>query len=336
MGHASLVARFDTVVAVMTKDEARECITGIHAHLNTARAEYVRLYEGRGWESLGYESWQACVQSEFGGSRTRVYELLNAALIDRELSAIADNSPIPEGQLRPLSVFVDMPRGPGAESRPVQIDGDAIRQTWDRAQAIAHDEGKPLVARHVTQAVEERTAPPPKPEPQPAPAPMAVHYSSATPEWYTPESVINRVVQTFGRIDLDPCSNAKGDAANVPAREHFTAADNGLLRPWWGKVYMNPPYGDEIGAWVARLLEQYTSETIDAAITLLPARVDTQWFAPLWDYPMCFVRGRLKFSGADNSAPFPSVVVYMGMDAPAFERAFHGLGRCGILMTTGE
>jgi len=193
----------------------------------------------------------------------------------------------------------------------------------------------------------EQPEPPPLPmgEPPEPPTPHAVHYSSATPEWYTPASIIDRVLAVFGHIDLDPCSNAHGDAANVPARFHYTKADDGLASSWamprWVdddgcesavvKVYMNPPYGTEIGPWIERLCDAYETGEITEAIALVPARVDTAWFQPLFAYALCFVRGRLKFVGADDSAPFPSVVVYLGPDVWLFRDVFGAIGRVGVL-----
>lgn len=154
---------------------------------------------------------------------------------------------------------------------------------------------------------------------------MRVMGSSESPEWYTPRHIIDRVVKVFGEIDLDPCSNSR-DTPNVPALNHFTAADDGLAREWFGRVYMNPPYGDEIPQWVDRLVQAYEGEEIAAAIALLPGRIDTNWFQPLWNYTLCVVKGRLRFSGAENSAPFPSVIVYMGLDVDGFMDAFEDIG----------
>jgi site-specific DNA-methyltransferase (adenine-specific) len=69
---------------------------------------------------------------------------------------------------------------------------------------------------------------------------------------------------------------------------------------------MNPPYGRDIKNWVKKAYES------DATVVcLLPSRTDTSWWH---DYCMKsddirFIRGRLKFGGSKNSAPFPSVVV---------------------------
>lgn len=152
-------------------------------------------------------------------------------------------------------------------------------------------------------------------------------FSSETPEWYTPDLIIKRVLDLFGEIDLDPCSNsADPDEANIPANDYYTAAIDGLAQRWHGRVYMNPPYGDDIPPWIDRLVQAYEGGEIDEAIALLPARTDTNWFQPLWSHVFCFIKGRLKFKGADGGAPFPSVVVYMGPDVDGFKDAFNDIG----------
>lgn len=152
-----------------------------------------------------------------------------------------------------------------------------------------------------------------------------VFYSSASPEWYTPRHIIDCALDVLGTIDLDPCSNSKADP-NVPAKTHYTKDDDGLKQTWAGRVYMNPPYGREIGSWVQKLHDAYQTQQISEAIALLPARTDTQWFRTLQPYLKCFIAGRLKFGDAQNSAPFPSVVVYLGDQVDRFADAFQPLG----------
>jgi hypothetical protein len=152
-----------------------------------------------------------------------------------------------------------------------------------------------------------------------------VHHTSDEDEWLTPPEIIERVVAVLGAIDLDPCSNTFGDPA-VTAAQRFTVADDGLAQPWAGRVYMNPPYGAEIGAWVEKLRGEYDEGNVTEAIALVPARTDTAWFAALRDTAVCFVRGRLRFSGSDNSAPFPSVVAYFGDDRERFAETFGAAG----------
>jgi phage N-6-adenine-methyltransferase len=157
-------------------------------------------------------------------------------------------------------------------------------------------------------------------------------YTSETPEWYTPEIIIESVLELFGTIDLDPCSNGKGADANVPAKEHYTHEDDGLSRAWHGKVYMNPPYGREVAQWVEKVTAEYQAGNISEAIVLIAARTDTRWFNLLVNNggTWCAVEGRLIFSTpgmkTSNSAPFPSAIFYLGDNQQDFYHCFkhHG------------
>jgi hypothetical protein len=146
-------------------------------------------------------------------------------------------------------------------------------------------------------------------------------FSSDSVEWYTPQHIVEHTINTLGEIDLDPCSN---EDKNIPATHHYTKDDDGLSKIWNGRIYMNPPYGDTIGQWTEKLLSEFNKGNVKEAIALLPARVDTAWFRPFTH--AIFVSGRLKFSGVDNSAPFPSVLIYLGNNWEKFKTEFKGIG----------
>lgn len=154
---------------------------------------------------------------------------------------------------------------------------------------------------------------------------MAVHFSSETPEHYTPSVIIDAAIACMGGIDLDPCSNSK-TTPNVPAATHYTREDDGLSQEWHGCVYMNPPYGREIDDWVAKLVSEYEAGNVTEAIALVPSRTDTQWWQRLREYHVCLVSGRLKFIGNNDPAPFPSAVFYLGQNIGRFVWAFEELG----------
>lgn len=158
-------------------------------------------------------------------------------------------------------------------------------------------------------------------------------FTSASPEWYTPTEIIERVVALFGTIDLDPCSNSGGEP-RIPASKHYREADNGLDQQWRGKVYMNPPYGREIGAWVDKLADEFEYGNVSEAIALVPARTDTGWWAHLPASMVCFVTGRLSFSDHENPAPFPSAVCYLGKDVERFASEFLSLGLVYVRLET--
>ena len=158
-------------------------------------------------------------------------------------------------------------------------------------------------------------------------------FSSETPEHYTPKRIVDLVIGTLGGIDLDPCSNPGGSPI-IPAGSHFTPVENGLTRTWFGRVYLNPPYGRVIGSWVGKLVSEFRAGNVHSAIALVPARVDTAWFGELYGFPVCFVRGRLRFLDRERkpqgSAPFPSAIVYMGTEFERFRSEFGSLGNIYI------
>lgn len=160
---------------------------------------------------------------------------------------------------------------------------------------------------------------------EPRVARLGLHFSSQTAEHYTPPELVAAVVACLGAIDLDPCSN--DGPPNVPATQHYTRTANGLAQPWTGRVYMNPPYGRDMKRWIRKLVAEHRRPGgVTAAIALVPARPDTQWFQVLRDFPCCFVTGRLTFIGNDDPAPFPSAVFYLGDDLDRFARCFTPFG----------
>lgn len=134
---------------------------------------------------------------------------------------------------------------------------------------------------------------------------MSVHYSSSTPEWETPQELYDTLDKEFGFV-VDVCATPE----NAKAPTFFTRERDGLKQPWhqYGTCWMNPPYGREIGKWVKKAHDE--SLLGATVVCLLPARTDTAWWH---DYAVKgevrFVRGRLRFSGHKNSAPFPSAIV---------------------------
>ncbi len=144
--------------------------------------------------------------------------------------------------------------------------------------------------------------------------------------WGTPLEVIRPVVDFFGNIDLDPCSNGH---SIVPAKRTHTIVDDGLTQEWQGNVYCNPPYSapDE---WVKRCMLWAHAGQIDAVALLRPDWT-TQWWHR-WVRPAtarCMWQDRLKFRRADGSgttATFCSVLVYYGAHYARFDRIFSPYG----------
>lgn len=286
-------------LALMSADEAREYVTAIRQHLNSARALLLDLYERKGWQALGYDSWRACVVAEFGESQRHLYRQLEAAQVEHVICPNGQIGAIPESHLRPLAPYKD--------------DPEFVRETWEEAKRTAPD-GK-LTAAHVENVVAKHTDS----------GRLAVHFSSKTDEHYTPADVIAAVLQCLGTVDLDPCSNS--GIPNVPAGQHFTEADDGLSHAWQGRVFMNPPYGLRIiDRWVEKLCTEFESGNVIDAIALVPGRPGSQWWRRFGDCLLCLFDGRLQFIGNETGAPFPSAAFYLGKGTDNFADAFQSLG----------
>ena len=132
-----------------------------------------------------------------------------------------------------------------------------------------------------------------------------VMFSSKTDLWETPQDLFDRLDAEFG-FDLDACALPQ----NAKCAAYYTPEQDALSQPWDGVVWCNPPYGRNIGKWVQKAREENRRNN-NYIVMLLPARTDTRWFHDyiLGKAEIRFVRGRLKFGGSKNSAPFPSMVV---------------------------
>lgn len=126
-------------------------------------------------------------------------------------------------------------------------------------------------------------------------------FSSKSEEWATPQDFFEQIDKEF-HFNLDACATAE----NAKCDKYYTKEQDGLSQEWNGIVWCNPPYGRSIGMWVKKAYESKAT-----VVLLVPARTDTKWFHAyvLGKAEVRFVKGRLKFGGCKNSAPFPSMLV---------------------------
>lgn len=147
-------------------------------------------------------------------------------------------------------------------------------------------------------------------------------HSSAVHSWNTPQEVLDALAP-LGGIALDPCSNPTSlvDAWFTLSLE---GGDDGLAADWLALaveayqqsgrslVYVNSPYGRELGAWMDKCADEAARGC--EIVALPPARTDTRWWSTCVQTcdALATWRGRLRFSGADAGAPFPSALIYWG------------------------
>lgn len=130
-------------------------------------------------------------------------------------------------------------------------------------------------------------------------------YTSNSEEWGTPQELFNRLNKEFN-FTIDICASKE----NTKCPKYYTKEEDALKQEWGGVIWMNPPYGRQIGNWVKKAKE-IARQGKATVVCLLPARTDTAWWH---DYAMKaneirLIRGRLKFGDGKGSAPFPSAVV---------------------------
>jgi len=128
-------------------------------------------------------------------------------------------------------------------------------------------------------------------------------------EWLTPPEIIKEI----GQFDLDPCAPHPDKRPWDTAHEHYHEEIDGLKKPWSGRVWCNPPYGNRTFEWMAKLARHGNG------IALIFARTETKGFhREVWEKAdaMFFFQGRLKFyhvSGIQGgTANAPSCLVAYG------------------------
>ena len=172
-------------------------------------------------------------------------------------------------------------------------------------------------------------------------------------DWQTPPALFDALDKEFGPFTCDPACNGSEHSAKIildrggllcwPAELMRVAATtdfgnarvrcDGLIQPWEGIVYLNPPYGTKGGMakWIAKAVAEVECGNAERVVALIPSRTDTKmWqtavvkeaaYDRIAAHPaLVLVRllpGRVRFSGASASAPFPSAVVVWEADAPA-------------------
>jgi ParB family chromosome partitioning protein len=147
-------------------------------------------------------------------------------------------------------------------------------------------------------------------------------------EWYTPPQYIDLARQVLGDIDLDPASCELAQRT-VKARNFYTKADNALTKPWHGRVWLNPPYGNPVmSLFVDKLLAERNAKRVKAAILLSHNFTDTSWFqtAAMLCQAVCFTSGRIGFTnqkGESYKSPINGqTFTYFGPDVGKFFDVF--------------
>lgn len=158
----------------------------------------------------------------------------------------------------------------------------------------------------------------------------AVLTSSASDEWYTPPGYIELVRSLMGGIDLDPASNRKAQEW-IQAAKFYTAQENGLQQDWKGRLWLNPPYGNQTYLWTENAIRTYQNGHVEQAVLLVRPAPGSFWFQELSGlFPCCIPHKRIRFidqSGRQQASPVHgNCFFYLGKNISHFQQIFSLIG----------
>ncbi len=275
-------------ITPMSAAEARECIAAIKGNLKSLRLLLFELHRRRGWEVLGYASWEDCALAEFGKSRSYVFQLVAAAEVEENLASV--KSTIVDWQNIPVSHLTALAKLP----KEKQAEGLLL------AEEIAIAQGKKRNATHITQAIKEILP--------------GKQVLTQTDEYIPTTFATDLATLAEPRTIVAPTLKAPG---KTKAQMLFTAVvgclgdvtmPESLDEPLQGVVYVSPNQGIE--KWVSKLLKAFKDGAVTEAIVLLP--LEHQVFVKFADYALCPLDG--------------FVAVYLGTRLDNFVLCFKDIG----------
>jgi hypothetical protein len=158
-----------------------------------------------------------------------------------------------------------------------------------------------------------------------------VSHNSGNNDWFTPSAIVEIARTVLGEIDLDPASCAEANRV-VQAKVFYTAETDGLLQPWMGRIWMNPPYAQPlITKFCEKLIEGHCNGVVTESITLVNNATETKWFQILTEgcVGICFPKSRVRFTRPNGGTGAPlqgQALIYRGQNVARFIHNFTALG----------
>lgn len=300
-------------VVQCSADEARHLTERIKVLVEGAWDLIKQAYEERAWAALGYPSWDDYCSREFGTSRLRL--------------------PREERQEVVLSL-----RESGMSTRAIAAATGQSKSQVDRDLAgVPNGTPAPVLGTDGKQYQPTRPGPVDGlddlflSQPTGGNATQVTNNSGDT-EWFTPVSYIEAARTVMGGIDLDPASCAAANAV-VGASRFWTVDDDGLIQPWEGRVWMNPPYAAKlIRPFAERLAGTFQSGEVTEAVALVNSATETGWWQTIAGAAtaLCFPQRRIRFWHPDkdgDAGPLQGqTVFYLGPNVERFRSAFNEFG----------
>jgi ParB family chromosome partitioning protein len=186
-----------------------------------------------------------------------------------------------------------------------------------------------------------------------------INQTSGNTEYYTPLFLIDAAYMVLGDIDLDPASSIKANKG-IAAKHIFTKEDNGLTKKWYGKVWLNHPFGKsedkckkictkkickERGYhiterkpgnedWINKLVNSYYDGEVTEALCITFYSSSERWFTPLLSFPRCVLIPRTNYYSPNGNivkgVSKGSVITYLGKNIKLFNEVFETYGSIDV------
>lgn len=112
-------------------------------------------------------------------------------------------------------------------------------------------------------------------------SPKGYSHGSKSDEYGTPPYIMEAVARVLDVIDLDPASTFIANKV-VRAKKFYTRSDDGLSKPWYGNVWLNPPFSSPlVGKFCLHLIEEFEAGHIHEFVALMLVAPSTKWQSPL-------------------------------------------------------
>lgn len=157
-------------------------------------------------------------------------------------------------------------------------------------------------------------------------------------QWFTPAEIVEKAREVLGTIEVDPASHDIAQEV-VKAERYFTQENDGLTKPWVGKVWCNPPYSAAlIKKFTTKMLAEYKLGNMTEGIILTNSGTDTLWNIPLREGVQAYTEGRLAFRLPDGTfkgkGSRGSCFTYFGNNHKKFLEVFTRDGFCWVPNST--
>lgn len=153
--------------------------------------------------------------------------------------------------------------------------------------------------------------------------------------WYTPTWMIELVRKLLGDIDTDPATCAAAQAI-VQASHWYTEHEDGLAHPWYGKLWLNPPYSGP-AKWTDKAIAHYRAGDVYEALILTNSYTETAWWQRMAAAgSMLFLAGRMNFWHPEKTATqnrTGQTLAYLGPNHTRFREVFGHLGLITTFLT---